>query len=133
MNQNLISLCFAIHSTCYSTIKNLKHLRNLKKWHKLKRSHIFLRFKYNILWVLIFLSTVCNFAVWTGKHNFFFFFCRLIGRITMDCKYIFNTKKTHAIYHFNQLFGVCHIYHSDLLSLVYIEVWSGLEAFWRAS
>ena len=48
--------------------------------------------------------------------------------IKMDCKNIFNKKKTHAIYHSNSLSGVCHI---CLLSLIYNEVWSGLEAFWK--
>ena len=42
----------------------------------------------------------------------------------------FNKKKTHAIYHSNPLFGVCHI---CLLLLIYIEVWIGLEVSWRSS
>ena len=29
----------------------------------------------------------------------------------------FNTKKTHAIYHFNSLPGVCYIYHFDLCTV----------------
>ena len=40
----------------------------------------------------------------------------------MDCKNNFNTKKTYVIYHFNSLFGVSHICHFDLLSLIYIEL-----------
>ena len=54
--------------------------------------------------------------------------------ITMDCENIFNTKKErHGMYHFNLLFRVCHICHFDLLSLIHIEVWNGLEAFSRTS
>ena len=37
----------------------------------------------------------------------------------MDCKNIFNTKKTHVTYHSNPLFGVWHISQFDLLSLTY--------------
>ena len=48
---------------------------------------------------------------------------------------IFLTQKwnTYAIYYFNPLFRVCRICHFDLLSLyiMIIEVWSGLEAFWK--
>ena len=46
----------------------------------------------------------------------------------MDCKNIL--QKAHTIYHSNPLSGVCHI---SLLLLIYIEMWSGLEAFWRTS
>ena len=53
-------------SQVVDTIKSVKHLRNLKKWHKfIKRNKIFLRFEYSIHWVLKpnwKLSTV-----WTGK------------------------------------------------------------------
>ena len=50
--------------------------------------------------------------------------------IKMNCKKILTKKKTHALYHSNPLFGVCHIF---LLLVIYIEVWSRLEAFWRTS
>ena len=57
-------------------------------------------------------------------------FGRLMGHIYIyikkDCENFFNQKKTHAIYHSNPLFRVCHI---SLLLFIYIEVWSGLEAF----
>ena len=55
---------------------------------------------------------------------------RLIGRIKMDCENIFNTKKKDTcLVPFQSLFRVCHICHFDLLSLIYLEVRSGLEAF----
>ena len=60
-------------------------------------------------------------------------FGRLMGHIKMDWENYLNIKKTYVIYHYNPLFGICHIYHFDLLSLIHIEVWSGLEVFWRTS
>ena len=52
----------------------------------------------------------------------------------MNCENIFNThKKRYAIYHSNPLPGVCDIFHFHLLPVTYIEVWRGLEAFWRTS
>ena len=39
--------------------------------------------------------------------------------IKMDCKNIFNIKKTHVMYHSNLLFGVWHICHFDTLSLTH--------------
>ena len=45
-------------------------------------------------------------------------------------KYFQQQKKRHAINHSNPLCGVCHI---CLLSLIYVEVWSGLEGLSRTS
>ena len=108
------------------TIKNLNYLGNLNKWHKFKRSQILLQFEYTIHWILK--PNWKPSANCTGKLTQFWQI-----HIKMDCKNIFNTKKTHVIYHFNPLFVVCHICHFDLLSLMYIEVWSGLEAIWKTS
>ena len=44
----------------------------------------------------------------------------------MDCKHIFNTKKTHVIYNSNSVFEVWHICHFDLLPLIYIDLRCGV-------
>ena len=99
--------------------KKLKHLRNLKKWYKfIKRSQIFLRL--NTYAVQFELGNLQNLS-------------RLLGHRKVNFENIFSTKKIHAIYHFSPLFRICHIYHFDLLLLICIKVWSGLEAIPRTS
>ena len=101
----LISQCFGSNPSCWQ-FENLKHLRNLKKWHKfIKRSQILLRFEYNIHWGLKPYWTLS--AVWIG---------RLIKTEQIDGtykdgleKYFQHKKERHAINHFNLLFRVYHV------------------------
>ena len=44
-------------------------------------------------------------------------------------KFLTQKRKTHAIYYFNPLYGVCNIFYFKLLSLIHIEVLSRLKAF----
>ena len=79
-----------------------KHLRNLKRWNKfIKRSQIVFRFEYIHylkLYTDLTLYTQCSLNLETPKEV-----SRLIGLIKIDCKNIFNRKKTDVIIPFQSI------------------------------
>ena len=92
-------------------------------WHKFQRSQILLRFENMIFSGS---KSLTKYPVQFELGNLQNF-VRLMGHIKMGCKNIFNTKT---------LFGVSHICHFDsntVINLCRLEMWSGLEVFWRTS
>ena len=127
----LISLCFGINPSCWQ-FENLKHLRNLKKWHKfIKRSQILLRFEYNIHWGLKPYWTLS--AVWIG---------RLIKTEQIDGTYKDGLQKYFQHKKERHMPWIILIYYLEFIMFatlwltvidLHIDVWSGLEAFWSIS